>query len=172
MAPRHASDRVVYMVEGHLKGALTRGAPPARSVRQLAAETAHALDLGLRTIQRAMTDPRIAELVAQLVAHGGTTGEPSAANMHLDDLPPHPDDQRYTSLLLGHFSPGPESHWYKRLRPNEHSGYCVASNCRAWVDAQEGSILIPYPTDGRVPVLCSAHALTFEVDRILEGVTL
>jgi hypothetical protein len=141
-------------------------------VRQLAAEAARALDLGLRTVQRAMTDERVTDLVAQLLAHGGTTTAAPDENPQVDELPQHPDDRPYTSLLLGHFSTGPASPWYKRLRTNEHPGYCVARDCRAWVEPGDGRILVPYPSDARVPVLCAAHALTFEVDRILEGVTL
>lgn len=174
------SDRVLGAVSGYLTALLTRGAPPMKSERQLAMQCATALDLGLRTVQRAFKHENVADLVAQLVAqvaHGGTDRVPPVAKPQVTALPAHPDDDPDTKLLLGALrhcsSPKPgenPSRYYCRLEPNQHAAYCVVRGCHAWVEPGEGSILLPYPRGTRVRVLCAEHALLTEVELVLANV--
>lgn len=178
------SDRVLGAVSGYLAALLTRGAPPvvppAKSERQLAMHCATALDLGLRTVQRAFRHESVSDLVAQLVAqvaHGGTDRVPPTAKPQVAALPAHPDDDPDSKLLLGALrhcsSPKPgenPSRYYSRLEPNQHAAYCVVRDCHAWVEPGEGSILLPYPRGTRVRVLCAEHALLTEVELVLANV--
>lgn len=177
------SARVVALVRGFLIALLTRGAPAAPSARQLALAAAQALDLGVRTVQRAFKHPDVAELAGTLVCPTGTTRVPAAEKPQVDGLPQHPDDETDTSLLLGPLcpsSPAPtpgqgdteqrKPGYYTRLRPNDHPGYCVNSWCRRWIEIDEGAILVPYPQNEQVRLLCAVHALEAEIEITLAGV--
>jgi hypothetical protein len=167
------SDRVIHLVCGYLTALLTRGAPIAPSARQLAHAVGKALDLGVRTVQRAFRDDRVADLVAQLVGPVGTPAVPVPGNPQVTGLPPHPDDDGDTDLLLGDSrlsSAAPGSRFHKRQQPNEHPGYCV--DCGRWVESEQGAISIPYPQDSRVIVRCSEHAVLRAMALTLEDVKL
>ena len=157
------------MVTGWLHGRLSAGVPPSSTARQLAAACAESLDLGLRTVQRALTDDRVRDLAAHLVAPSGTPRVPPAAKPQHTTPPPHPDDATDTSLLLGdlRFSPKRDDRWYTRQERNTHPGYCVAAECSRWIEPDEGTILLPYPRGSRVKLLCDDHSLVAAVELAL-----
>lgn len=168
------SERVVHLLAGYLTALSTRGAPTYPSVRQLAIAAADALDLGVRTIERALKDDRLTDLLAHLVGPVGAPAAPTDANPQVAALAQAPVPGDRTTLLLGTLrlsSPRADPRFYKRLKPNEFAGQCTEITCSRWVDPFEGSYLCPYPDGSQVPLLCSEHALIADVELALSAVS-